>query len=90
MNRNVMDDADRCGRLRVCPHVDRNDARCANRFNLRRMEQAMSVCFGAYHACPMYQQINADLASERQRKREPSIVTMSIEGERAALRPTGT
>lgn len=44
----------------VCPHVNRNDPRCSSRFSLGRMEQAFSVCFGAFHGCPMYHRINAE------------------------------
>ena len=50
----------------ACPHVDRNDARCSHRFSLGRIEQAFSVCFGAFHACPLFRRLNHefDLAIE--------------------------
>jgi len=44
----------------ACPHVNRNDPRCSSRFCLGRIEQAFSVCFGAFHGCPMYHRINAE------------------------------
>jgi hypothetical protein len=45
-----------------CPHIDRNDARCGHRFSLGRLEQAFNVCFGAFHACPLYQRISGEVA----------------------------
>src|SRR5688572_11588352 len=45
-----------------CPHVDRNDARCGHRFSIGRLDQAFNVCFGSYHACPLYQRINNEVA----------------------------
>ena len=45
-----------------CPHVDRNDARCGHRFSIGRLDQAFNVCFGSYHACPLYQRINDEVA----------------------------
>lgn len=55
-----MDKTRRGESQRGCPHVDLNDSRCSSRFSLGRLDQAFCVCFGAYHACPMYHQINAD------------------------------
>lgn len=58
-----MDDAmrsSRRGSCGACPHVNRNDLRCGTRFRLDRLDQAFRVCFGSYHACPMYHRINAE------------------------------
>lgn len=46
----------------ACPHVDRNDARCSHRFSLGRIEQAFNVCFGTFHACPLYHRIGGEIA----------------------------
>ena len=77
-------------RIGSCPHIDRDDVRCSTRFNLGRIEQAFSVCFGSYHGCPMYHRINnedtlADVAT-------PALVTVTISchGAEQPLRPTGT
>jgi hypothetical protein len=70
----------------VCPHLDRNDLRCATRLSLGRIEQAFSVCFGAYHGCPMFHRINGEQA--------PVMVTVSCretpDVADMPLRPTGT
>jgi len=51
---------DRAG---ACPHVNLNDARCATRFSLGRIHQAFSVCFGAFHGCPMFHRINCEVSA---------------------------
>lgn len=82
-----MDDDDR-GRGHACPHVDRDDSRCSSRFSLGRIDQAFCVCFGAFHACPMYHRINHDLA----RAAAPAgrVITLTAHGSAVALRATGT
>lgn len=55
-------DSSDCERWGACPHVDRNDARCGHRFSIGRLEQAFSVCFGSFHACPHYHRINNEVA----------------------------
>ncbi|MCP3905329.1 MAG: hypothetical protein GY715_17010 [Planctomycetes bacterium] len=75
----------------VCPYVNHNDLRCATRFSLGRIEQAFSVCFGAYYGCPMFHRING----ERTRSPEPAVVPLTISsgtghGTGLPLRPTGT
>lgn len=46
--------------LAGCPHIDRNDARCAHRFNLSTLDQTMSVCFGLFHGCALFHRINRE------------------------------
>lgn len=53
-----------------CPYVDRNDPRCGSRFALGHLEQTFGVCFGTFHACPMYHRIHAErLTAARARSR---------------------
>ena len=49
------DDGDGC----ACPHIDRDDPRCAHRLSLNRIDQAFNVCFGSYRGCPVFQRIAA-------------------------------
>jgi hypothetical protein len=72
----------------ACPHVNRNDLRCATRFSLGRIDQAFSVCFGAFHGCPMYHRINAE--HTRQAHTEPPTVAVTIRRHAIPLRATGT
>jgi len=75
----------------VCPHIDQNDQRCGHRFSLGRLDQAFSVCFGAYHGCPMYHRLNAEASAlRRARQAEPALITVTAHGQPVALRPTGT
>ncbi|MBT8484768.1 MAG: hypothetical protein HKO59_02810 [Phycisphaerales bacterium] len=72
----------------ACPHIDRNDPRCATRFCLGRIEQAFSVCFGAFHGCPMFHRINCE---ETDVAPVPALVTITVARHAVEpLRPTGT
>ena len=88
-----MDDDRRGDMHGGCPHVNRNDVRCGSRLSLGRLDQAFCVCFGAFYACPMYQQINAELA-EAQRSPAAAhgrqLVQPAVDGLGLAVRATGT
>lgn len=71
-----------------CPHVNLNDPRCGSRFCLGRLDQAFTVCFGAFHGCPMYHRINTEQIDGR-RVAEVAI-TISGNGIELPLRATGT
>jgi hypothetical protein len=64
-----------------CPHVNRNDLRCGTRFRLDRLDQAFRVCFGSYHACPMYHRINAEQDELAAREaQEAAVVRITVAG----------
>lgn len=84
-----------------CPHVDRNDARCGHRFSIGRIEQALDVCFGGFHGCPMFHRINRELGGRAaplcggssRAALVPVVLTVPITihaGNPHRLRPTGT
>ena len=73
-----------------CPHVNRNDLRCATRFSLGRIDQAFCVCFGAFYGCPMYHRINRELARAEHRARAAVELTVLGHGIEQPLRATGT
>lgn len=78
----------------VCPHVDRDDPRCASRLNLGRLDQAYSVCFGAFHLCPMYHRIGAEDRAARSSP-QPLVETLrttplTCHGQPLPLRATGS
>jgi len=79
-------------RTACCPHVERNDIRCGTRFRLDRINQAFSVCFGAYHGCPMFHRINAEADAEAKKieTRRQVLITVAGHGIQLPLRPTGT
>lgn len=80
----------------ACPHVDRNDHRCAGRFTLSRIEQAFGVCFGSFGECPMYHALNRELRrSECVVSAAPALLpfttlTVHVDRSRQSLRATGT
>ena len=69
----------------ACPHVDDNDTRCGHRFSLSRVEQAFDVCFGGYHACPMYHRLNAE--HRRRERAAVPLIEVTISGHTPMLRP---
>jgi hypothetical protein len=76
----------------ACPHVDRNDARCGHRFSLGRIDQAFSVCFGAFHACPLFRRLSdeIDLTAEDVAGPQPLIeVRIIAHGPRTGARSAG-
>jgi hypothetical protein len=73
-----------------CPHVNRNDPRCATRFSLGRIDQAFDVCFGAYHVCPMYHRINVENAPAPAAERPVVAISISQHARTRSLCATGT
>jgi len=87
-----------------CPHLNADDPRCASRLCLSRLDQAFSVCLGAFHACPMFHRINDERAggesqvsgqahaiaiSSPSRNARP-LIGLTVHAPAIALRPTGT
>ncbi len=75
-----------------CPHVNRDDHRCASRFGLTRIDQAFDVCFGTFQACPMYHRINGELDAVARNAAAAAapVVTVTAHGRPIPLRATGT
>lgn len=84
-----MEDASARIGIRACPHIDLDDARCNSRFGLERIEQAFGVCFGVFHACPMYHQINSEIEHEAVAERR-ALVMLTTDGSPVPLRATGS
>lgn len=43
-----------------CPHIDRDDPRCRERFTLAGAEQAFAVCCGGQHGCVVFHRLNME------------------------------
>ncbi len=78
---------------RHCPFLNRNDARCAERFTVGHMQHAFRYCFEHYKACPTY----LELLVERRVRRvsqnavihhavepSPSLIQITVAGKAAA------
>lgn len=46
-----------------CPHLDRNDPRCAARLTLGHLDEAFSFCLGGFQRCPNFHRINRERAA---------------------------
>ena len=55
-----------------CPFLNRSDARCNERFNLKGLGHAYEFCFGRYQACPQYK----ELLNQRQQLRQVVQITI--------------
>lgn len=89
-----MDDETHLSRSAACPYVNENDPRCTSRFALSRMQQAFTVCFGSFHACPMYRQIRIDRDRQSQAASALSapvpLINVTAHGQPIPLRATGS
>lgn len=74
----------------ACPHINRDDHRCNNRFRLGRLDQAFCVCFGAYRSCLMYHRINRERIADGQSEATRPLVMVTSNGSQVPLRATGT
>ena len=45
-----------------CPHIDRGDHRCAQRFTLANAVDAFAVCCGGQHGCAIFHRLNMEQA----------------------------
>lgn len=73
----------------ACPHLDRNDLRCARHFRLGRLSEAFGVCCDAYHGCLLYHRLNQETATAGATA-GASTTELTIHGRIEPLRPTGT
>ena len=74
----------------ACPFVNSNDPRCGTRFSLGRLEQAFTVCFGNFHACPMYQSIVRERNGQTTSNGSTVPITVFRHAVQQSLRATGT
>ncbi|MFA9479403.1 hypothetical protein ACERK3_14020 [Phycisphaerales bacterium AB-hyl4] len=71
----------------ACPYLDKDDARCSDRFSLRRLEQAFHVCAnGGHECCSIYHQL---LREQQRRESNRLTITITVEG-RQPPRPART
>lgn len=66
-----------------CPYLESDDGRCAGRFGLTTMAQAIDLCLGRYTECGVYHQIRSE------HHRESIVLTIAgrpIEHERLVAR----
>lgn len=76
--------------MSACPHIDRDDPRCASRLCLGQLEQAFCICFGSYRSCLMYHRINSEQERNPQSNLLNHLVALTSNGNNLPLRQTGT
>jgi hypothetical protein len=48
----------------MCPYLDLNDERCADKLTLARIDEALDECGGDYGQCPIYRALAAERSRE--------------------------
>ena len=57
----------------ACPHVEKNDPRCQERFRMAELDAMYRYCLGGFHGCPLFHRINRE---ERHPPRPAQQVTV--------------
>ena len=82
-----------------CPHIDRDDNRCRERFTLRGAEAVFSVCCGGQHGCMIFHRLNMESAygtldaprpAIRRATAVPTPLTVSADARRMPIRNIGS
>ena len=78
-----------------CPHLSKDDARCAHRFRLPQLDQLFEVCCDRFLSCSVYhhlareQGVAAPAAAEPLRSPSP-LMRLTINGATEHVRSTGS
>jgi hypothetical protein len=73
-----------------CPHLDRNDQRCACHFRLGRLSEVFQVCCDEFHGCLLYHRLNQESAAAGVSRGTDSTTELTIHGRTEQLRTTGS
>jgi hypothetical protein len=44
----------------ACPHLDKNDPRCQERFRMAELDAMYRYCLGGYYGCKLFHRINRE------------------------------
>ena len=75
-----------------CPHLDRNDQRCAGHFRMGQLSELFEVCCAGFHGCTVFHRLNQEVAAASVPMRDKSFssIELTINGSQQQLRPTGS
>ena len=74
-----------------CPHLDRNDLRCACHFRLGCLSDLFEVCCSGFHGCQIFHRLNQEVGlAEGSSSLSMSSIELTIHGRTEQLRPTGS
>ena len=57
----------------ACPHLEKDDPRCQERFRMAELDAMYRYCLGGFHGCPLFHRINRE---ERHAPRAAQQVTV--------------
>ena len=58
----------------VCPYFQRNDRRCARRFNLQHLSEVFEDCLGDPWGCEVFHELSIESARSRHESRSDTDV----------------
>lgn len=77
-----------------CPHLGRDDARCAYRFRLDNLEELFEICCQRFEGCALYYRINRELSDSETPMEDESttsrLIRLTIHGDDTFIRATGS
>ena len=78
-----------------CPHLSRNDARCAHRFRLPQLDQLFEVCCDRFLSCTVYHHLTREGQASEGQSLRPGLTPstpfqLTINGATEHVRPTGS
>ena len=74
----------------ACPHLDRNDLRCACHFRLGRLSELFQVCCNEFHGCVLYHRLNQESEPVEALHGADSTTELTIHGRTEQLRSTAS
>ena len=78
-----------------CPHLTKNDTRCAHRFRLPQLDQLFEVCCDRFLSCSVYHHLTREAGVPEEPHSEeffasPTPLQLTINGAREHVRSTGS
>lgn len=44
----------------ACPHLEKNDSRCQERFRMAELDAMYRYCMGGFYGCPLFHRLNRE------------------------------
>lgn len=75
----------------ACPHLERNDPRCQERFRVAELDAMYRYCIGGFYGCRLFHRINREDAMRTVAERRPMPQQVTVRGRDArTARNAGT
>lgn len=63
-----------------CPHVEKNDPRCQNRFRMAEIDDMYRYCLGGFYGCRIFHRINREEAHQPRAAQPAATVPLTVHG----------